>query len=178
MFMYTFVSRRNVSADKQNIDTSSFHDESPLNVLINQNECILHNHVLAHGKRDNRLQLESTFSSVFLLTVSWDVYIMALREFTGYTWKSRRVMCGASREQYHNLRILWWLYTYPSFSTRSSSHFTWNKTYHTYILYAIYRKCFEFGSDDAVSRPQLQSLYRNDNNYGIISKLLSKMLWR
>ena len=76
------------------IDTSKWHDKSPLNTFAHESERTLPNDILAQGRGDYRLQLAVNFSSVFAFISRWDVHVMTLRELTGYTWKSRRVTCS------------------------------------------------------------------------------------
>ena len=76
------------------IDTSKWHDNSPLNTFENKSELTLPNDILVQGRRDYRLQLAVIFSSVFAFISHCDVHVMKLREFIGYTWKSRRVTCS------------------------------------------------------------------------------------
>ena len=76
------------------IDTSKWHDTSPLTTFANKSEGTLPNDILAQGRGDYRLQLSVIFSSVFAFISHWDVHVMTLRELTGYTWKSRRVTCS------------------------------------------------------------------------------------
>ena len=76
------------------IDTSKWHDTSPLTTFANKSERTLPNDILAQGRGDYRLQLTVFFSSVFAFISHWDVHVMTLRELTGNTWKSRRVTCS------------------------------------------------------------------------------------
>ena len=76
------------------IDTSKWHDTSPLTTFANKSEGTLPNDILAQGRGDYRLQLSVIFSSVVAFISHWDVHVMTLRELTGYTWKSRRVTCS------------------------------------------------------------------------------------
>ena len=89
-----FATRCDVSADNRRIDTSKWHDNSPLNTFANKSERTLPNDILAQGRGDYRLQLAVIFSTVFAFISHWDVHVMTLREVTGYTWKSRRVTCS------------------------------------------------------------------------------------
>ena len=76
------------------IDTSKWHDTSPLTTFANKSERTLPNDILAQGRGDYMLQLSVIFASVFAFIAHWDVHGMTLRELTGYTWKSRRVACS------------------------------------------------------------------------------------
>ena len=71
----------------KDIDTSKWHDNSPLNALVNKNQCTLHNDILEHGKQDYRQLLAVIVSSGF-------VSISPLCELFDYTLKSRRVTCS------------------------------------------------------------------------------------
>ena len=89
-----FATHRDVSLTNRRIDTSKWHDNSPLNTFAKKSERTLPNDILAQGRGDYRLQLAVIFSSVFTFCSQWDVHVMTLRELTGYTWKSQRVTCS------------------------------------------------------------------------------------
>ena len=76
------------SLTNRRIDTSKWHENSPLNTYVNKSERTLPNDILAHGRGDYRPQLVVSFSSVFAVIPHWNVHVTTLRELTGYTWKS------------------------------------------------------------------------------------------
>ena len=88
------------------IDTSKWHDTSPLIALANKSERTLPSDILAQGRGDYRLQLAVICSSVFAFISHWDVHVMTLRELTGYTWKSRRVTCSLSWTMLQRTQVL------------------------------------------------------------------------
>ena len=88
------------------IDTSKWHDTSPLTTFANKSERTLPNDVLAQGRGDYRLQISVIFASVFAFISHCDVHGMTLRELTGYTWKSRRVTCSLPWTMLQRTQIL------------------------------------------------------------------------
>ena len=87
-----FASHDDVSTEKEGHRYQQMKDNSPLNALVNKNQCTLHNDILEHGKEDYRQQLAVIVSSGFVS--HWDVHITPLRELFDYTLKSRRVTCS------------------------------------------------------------------------------------
>ena len=109
------------------IDTSKWHDTSPLTTFANKSERTLPNDILTQGRGDYRLQLLVIFASVLLSSLTemfteWHyVNLLATRE-------NRDVWRVASREQCHGVHRFWWRHTRYSFSTRTRSRFTCSKT--------------------------------------------------
>ena len=91
---------------KRRIDTSKWHDNSPLNTFANKSERTPLNDILAQGRGDYRLQLAVILPSVCAFISHWDVHVMTLRELTGYTWKSRCVTCSLSWIMLQHTQVL------------------------------------------------------------------------
>ena len=119
------------------IDTSKWHDTSPLTTFANKSERTLPNDILAQGREDYRLQLAVIFSSVFAFISHWDVHVMTLCELTGYTWKSRRVTCSLSWTMLQRTQVLmtshplvlFYTYTFTFYVQQNLSIDTRRRTY-------------------------------------------------
>ena len=125
-----FASHLDVSAENRCIDTSKWHNNSPLNTFANKSERTQPNDILAQGRGDYRVvQLAVNFSSVFAFISHWDVHVIMLHYMNLLATRKNRYMWHvASHEQCYSVhRFL--MTSYPlDLSSCTPSCFMCSKT--------------------------------------------------